>query len=126
MSNTIDHSESKPSMIHKLTLKEIDREIARLQGQADKIRDSEKSEVVARIKKAVDYYGITAADLGLGKAARQERFKATGKSNGKRRSSAGRIKYKDGTGRTWSGLGRRPGWFTEALANGKTAADLLA
>lgn len=125
MSNTLDHRETRPSMTHKLTLKEIDREIARLQRQADKIRDSEKSEVVARIKKAVDYYGITAADLGLGKAAR-ERSKAIGKANGKRRSSAGRVKYKDGTGRTWSGFGRKPGWFTEALANGKTDADLLA
>lgn len=113
-------------MAPKQTLKEIDREIAKLQQRADRIKQAEKAQVVARIKEAVTYYGISAADLGLGKAAGKGRAKATGKPAGKRRSSAGQVKYKDGAGRTWSGLGRRPRWFTEALANGKTDADLLA
>lgn len=34
-------------------------------------------------------------------------------------------KYADGTGRTWTGNGQRPGWFKDALASGKTESDLL-
>nr|WP_315232909.1 H-NS family nucleoid-associated regulatory protein [uncultured Albidiferax sp.] len=35
------------------------------------------------------------------------------------------IKYKDEAGNSWTGHGKRPGWFKAALEGGKTAADLL-
>ena len=44
----------------------------------------------------------------------------------KTQRAAGRIKYKDDAGHTWSGYGPKPKWFTEALASGKTEADLRA
>ncbi|HWK83538.1 MAG TPA: H-NS histone family protein, partial [Caldimonas sp.] len=34
------------------------------------------------------------------------------------------AKYTDGSGRTWSGRGRRPGWVNEALAQGKPLQSL--
>lgn len=113
-------------MARKLTLKEIDHEIAKLKQQADEIREGEKAEVIARVKEAVAYYGITAADLGLGKAPKQGLSNANGKRAGKPKALAGRIKFKDDAGHTWSGFGPKPRWFTEALANGKTEADLRA
>ncbi|MGY2488178.1 H-NS family nucleoid-associated regulatory protein [Cupriavidus sp. CP313] len=33
-------------------------------------------------------------------------------------------KYGDGSGKTWSGYGKRPRWLNEALASGKTLEDL--
>jgi len=38
----------------------------------------------------------------------------------------GTIKYADGTGKTWSGLGKRPKWVRDALASGKSLDDILA
>lgn len=37
-----------------------------MQQQAAQIRDTEKADVVGWIKEAIAYYGITAAELGLG------------------------------------------------------------
>lgn len=115
---------------NKLTLKEIDAEIAKLQEQANAIRDSEKADVIARMKDAVAYYGITASDLDLGAVTRKGR--KAGKAGKavdavpKSKRGAGRIKFKDDAGNTWSGFGPKPKWFTEALAGGKTEAELRA
>ena len=40
------------------------------------------------------------------------------------RRKGGKAVYGDGNGRTWTGRGRRPQWFIDALAAGKTAEDL--
>jgi DNA-binding protein H-NS len=34
-------------------------------------------------------------------------------------------KYRDEAGNTWTGRGKRPNWFLQALATGKTPQDLL-
>ncbi len=39
--------------------------------------------------------------------------------------SRGAIKYADDHGHTWTGVGKRPGWFLAALEAGKTAEQLL-
>lgn len=46
------------------------------------------------------------------------------KATGKRK--AGRIKFKDGNGNSWTGHGRRPQWFMDAIAAGKKPEDLAA
>ena len=106
-------------MARKRTALEIDAEIAKLQREREETRVAEKAGVVARMKEAIAYYGITAADLGLGGASR----KASGNAK-KPRPEAGRIKFKDDAGHTWSGFGPTPRWFAEALASGKTETDL--
>lgn len=115
------------------TLQEIDQEIAKLNQEADAIRASEKAEVAAKMKDAIAYYGFTAADLGLargGKKGAKVSTKASTKAKPKAGKGAGstpsRIKYKDDAGNAWSGFGRKPKWFVEALAGGKTAEQLLA
>ena len=108
------------------TAQEIDAEIARLQNERAQLREAEKAGVVARMKEAIAYYGITAADLALGVATRKARAKASQDKTPKTQRAAGRIKYQDDAGRTWSGYGPKPKWFTEALAAGKTEADLRA
>ncbi|MDE2370120.1 MAG: H-NS histone family protein [Burkholderiales bacterium] len=40
--------------------------------------------------------------------------------------AAAAAKYTDGTGRTWTGRGRQPQWFKDALAAGKKPEDLQA
>lgn len=121
------------------TLEALNAQIAALQAQAEAIRKREVGDVVAKIKDAIAHYGLTAADLGLGKAApkaaRAAKAQTTGKPGRKLgRKTAGAVskpktaraaKYTDGAGRTWSGVGKRPDWFKAALAAGKTAEELL-
>lgn len=118
------------------TLADIDAEIARLQKERDSIRASEVKEVVGRIKEAIAHYGLTAEDLGLGPKKRGPKpgTAATRVAPAKKRAARGSAKaakkapgapkYTNGE-KTWSGHGKRPGWFVDALAAGKTAEDLL-
>lgn len=116
-------------MARKLTLEQINQQIAKLQEQAAEIADAEKAEVIGKMKVAIDHYGITAADLGLSQSAKAKAPTANSKANRKAKpkpKAAGRVKYKDDAGNSWTGVGRRPAWFLEALASGKTEADLRA
>ncbi|RZL35103.1 MAG: H-NS histone family protein [Rubrivivax sp.] len=114
------------------TLQTLLKQIAQLQKQADALRSREKTEVVDRIKEAVAHYGITADELfgASSPKASRKRAAAAPKAAGKTRKAAakkpgGVAKYTDGAGRTWSGVGKRPNWFKDALAAGKQAEDLL-
>ncbi len=71
--------------------------------------------------------GKSAEDL-LVKAASPSRTskKLRGKPAGTARTKeAGVPKYRSEDGRTWTGRGKRPAWFVEALAAGKSADDML-
>lgn len=115
------------------TLAEIDAELAALQSEREAVRTAEVQGVVARIKQAIEHYGLTAEDLGLtsrlGAPRRAAELGAakTPKTRTKRKTAtaANPPKYSDGTGKTWTGRGKRPAWFVEALAAGKSADDLL-
>ena len=111
------------------TLAQLDAQIAKLQRQAEALRAREVAGVIARIKVAIDYYGLTAADLGFGSArssaarAGQGRSAATrtratagrgAESRSGARKSAGRkpagvIRFRADAGNSWTGHGKRPG-----------------
>ncbi len=110
------------------SLQTLLKQIAQLQKQADALRSREKSDVIDRIKEAIAHYDITAAELFGGKPARVARKRAAASQPRKAaaaKKAGGVAKYTDGAGRTWSGVGKRPTWFKDALAAGKTAEDLL-
>jgi DNA-binding protein H-NS len=117
------------------TLAAVDAQIAALQAQAEVLRKKEKAEVIANVKDAIVHFGLTAADLGFGKPARQvgKASASAGAKPGKkgRKSAASKapaktVKFKDDQGHTWGGMGKRPDWFKAALIAGKTPEDLLA
>jgi len=107
------------------------KQIAQLQKQADALRSREKTEVVDRIKEAIAHYGITADELfgaSAAKSPRRRAAKAAGSAPARKAATkkpGGAAKYTDGAGRTWSGVGKRPNWFKDAIAAGKQAEDLL-
>jgi DNA-binding protein H-NS len=125
------------------SLAKIEKEIEALEREAEALRKKEAAGVIARIKEAIAHYHLSAQDLGLageprgrrGVARGSRRIRPDGKplSNGAaakrigaRRSPAGQVQFKDDTGNTWSGRGRRPDWLKAALQNGKTLDDLRA
>jgi DNA-binding protein H-NS len=112
---------------------QLQRQIAELQAEAEELRQKEVVDVIARIRTAIDHYGISAADLGFGsktaKPARSdarapERMKPGRKPGVKTvAKSTSTVLYRDETGRTWVGRGKRPQWLRDALLAGRTLED---
>ena len=113
---------------------QIQERIARLQSEAQTLRQSEVADVISRIKDAIRVYELTQTDLFGGKAAGTARGAAgsvettspqrAAKKAGKARRGA-KPGYTDGVN-TWSGFGRKPGWLVQGLARGKKLEDFLA
>jgi DNA-binding protein H-NS len=93
----------------------IKAEIARLEKQADALRKTEIAGVIARMKETLAAYGLTAADLGLGRASARAVPAPSTKGRREPTSTSGVAKYRDPkTGATWTGRGRPPAWLPAA------------
>ncbi|VTU42713.1 MULTISPECIES: H-NS family nucleoid-associated regulatory protein [unclassified Variovorax] len=98
------------------TYSQLQKQIAALQRQADSVREKEVGGVVARIREAIEHYGLTAEQLFGGKGVKST--KAV-----KGRTGARVAKFADENGNTWGGMGKRPDWLKKALLSGKSLAD---
>ena len=102
------------------------KQIASLQAEAEKVRKQEIDGVIARIRDAIAFYQLTAADLGFGAKgpARAAQTPAKrGRKPGKAKKGTAAVKYRDEAGNTWVGRGKRPQWLRDALAAGKQLSD---
>jgi DNA-binding protein H-NS len=108
------------------TLAQINRQIDKLQRQADALKKQEVSGVVSRIKDAIHHYGLTAKDLGLTSGRSGASGRAARTPMGRKAVTVRKpvpVKYRDEEGRTWTGRGKRPNWFKAALEAGKKPED---
>lgn len=98
--------------LNKMSLKELKD----LQSQVGKAisgyEDRRKREALAELEEKAKAMGFSLAEL-------------TGVTAGRKRSPSV-AKYANPANKadTWSGRGRKPRWFTEALAKGKKPEDL--
>lgn len=104
------------------------KQIEALKAEAEKVRRDEIGGVIARIREAIDHYGLSAADLGLAVKAKPGPKPSAAPSKRKKRKgaaakTAGVVKYSNGAGGTWGGRGKRPTWLRDALAAGKQLSD---
>jgi DNA-binding protein H-NS len=121
----------------RTTLATLQRQIDKLQLQAERLKAKEVPGVIERIRAAVDYYQLTPKDLfpanhsdsagtASGKAIKSQKpsskSSTTKKPAAKKKAST--IRFRDEHGNTWTGHGQRPRWFLHAIANGKTREDL--
>ena len=106
---------------------QMQKQIAKLQREADALKKKEVGGVVARIKEAIQHYELTAQDLFGGRAPK-------GKSAGKQKVSSSKtgmkgkkvpVKYRDDNGNTWSARGSQPRWLVAALASGRKIEEFL-
>jgi DNA-binding protein H-NS len=110
---------------------ELLKQSEEIRKQAEALKKKEAPEVLARIREAVAHYGFTAADLGLAgnkasaKAGKAGRLPKT-KSIKAPTKSTSAIRFTDPKGNKWSGIGRKPKWFQDALAAGATIDSLKA
>ena len=98
--------------LNSLSLKELKE----LQNQVAKAiagyEDRRKKEALAELEEKARELGFTFAEL-------------TGVSLARKRAPvAAKYANPGNTSETWSGRGRKPRWFVEALAAGKTPDDL--
>ena len=108
------------------TYAQIIKQIETLKQDAEKVRRKEVAGVVSRIQEAIAVYGLTAADLGFdGKKPPKAKAKAapTRRKAAKRASAPAAVKYRNDSGGTWGGRGKRPDWLRAALAEGKSLDD---
>jgi DNA-binding protein H-NS len=108
----------------------IQRQIDKLQKEADKIKSREAIGVIDRIKVAIAFYGLTPADLFGNapaelKTPRVDRRTTEGRLKpAAKKKAPSVVKFQDEAGHTWGGQGKRPNWFKAALESGKTPDDL--
>jgi DNA-binding protein H-NS len=94
------------------TYSAIKAEIAKLENQAEALRKTEVAGVIAKIKKAIATYALTAVDLGFGRSAAKAKRASKTRSSKKTSTSIGVAKYRDPkTGKTWTGRGKPPRWI---------------
>jgi DNA-binding protein H-NS len=107
---------------------QVQKQIAKLQREADAIKKREVGGVIERIKSAIAHYELTPDDLfGEQKSRRSAGGKGVAKTAGKA-SLTGRkvpVKYRDENGNTWSARGSQPRWLAAALESGRKIEDFL-
>ena len=109
------------------TLAVIQQQIEKLQKEAEVVKAKEVAGVIQRIKLAIASYGLKPNDLFATKGRPPGRPKkvVTPKVRKAKKKAASAIKFQDeASGKTWSGHGKRPNWYIQAIASGKTPEDL--
>jgi DNA-binding protein H-NS len=114
------------------------KQIEDLKAKAESARKEEIAAVIADIKQKIKLYALSAQDLGLAEkkprgrpakaaaaadkpAAKKPGRKARG--TGPQKGVKRRVKYKGPQGQPWTGVGRKPQWVVQALAEGKSLSD---
>lgn len=100
--------------LNKLSLKEL-KDLQSQVGRAiSSFEDRRKKEALAELEEKARALGFSLSEL-TGAPVSRKRAPAT-------------VKYANPANRaeTWSGRGRKPRWFADALASGKTPEDLSA
>jgi DNA-binding protein H-NS len=108
------------------TYAQIVKQIEVLKQDAEKIKRKEIEGVIGRIREAIEVYNLTAEDLGFGgKKAKAAGKPASAVKRGARKAvkAAAVVKFRNESGGTWGGRGKRPQWLRDALAAGKSLQD---
>lgn len=97
------------------------KELEKLRGDIDRaitrVEKRERKEALEAAQKAAAEYGFSLEELSGG----------AGPANGTRRSgqrSAARYRNPENSADTWTGKGRKPKWFIQAIENGTDPADM--
>lgn len=100
------------------TYLELKEQAEKLLAEAERMREQEIADAIADIKRKIELYGLTAADLGLARAS------GPGQARGRGAKPVAAVKYRGPNGETWSGgRGRKPQWVAQALAQGRSLEE---
>jgi DNA-binding protein H-NS len=102
----------------KIQQQKLAEQQAALEKQIAELMAEEKAQAIGRARALMAEFGIKTAELETTRRGPLRLGRSAGKSVARYRDPA--------SGATWSGKGRRPGWYVQWLADGKPAADLGA
>ena len=109
------------------TYAQIVKQIEVLKQDAEKVRRKEVDGVIARIREAITVYHLSASDLGFGSKPKAADKSEAAPAKRRGRKAAAKtpavVKFRNDTGGTWGGRGKRPQWLRDALNSGKSLAD---
>jgi DNA-binding protein H-NS len=100
------------------TYAELKAQAQALLVQAEQLRKQELASVIQDIRAKMKEYGLTVADFGGGASS--------GTKKTSQSASSAPAKYKGPNGELWAGgLGRKPQWVKDVLAQGKSLDEFL-
>jgi DNA-binding protein H-NS len=100
------------------TYLELKEQAEKLLAEAERMREQEIADAISDIKRKIELYGLTAADLGFAKSG------PGGAGTRGRNAKSPVVKYRGPNGETWSGgRGRKPQWVQQALQQGRNLED---
>lgn len=94
------------------SISEIKKEIARLQRDADKLKQKTRSKVVSDILRSMKENDLSPEDIAHAFHKSPLKTKAVSK-----------IRYRHPDGHTWTGRGRTPTWIKQIEAEGRSRED---
>jgi DNA-binding protein H-NS len=113
------------SELDTMSKEDLAKERAAMQARLKAIEKAEAEydgrrlkELKAEIEKRLAEEGYTLNDLVDGRSATKRSSKDAAKN-------APKYRHPENPSLTWSGRGRQPGWYKEALESGKAPEDLL-
>ena len=103
--------------IKGMTRKELERLKGQIDKQLDRLDAQDKKQALAAAQKAAKAHGFDLSELAGGSAAKPKVNKP---------KKSGKPKYANpaNSSQTWTGKGRQPQWFKDAIGSGKKAEDL--
>lgn len=101
------------------TYAKLQQQIAQLQKAADAQRSKEIGAVVNKIRALVSEWQLKPEDV-FPELRQAQRSPRTTKTGTRVKPKAAAIRYADGTGNTWGGIGKRPRWLQVALSAGRS------
>lgn len=118
------------------TYAELQKQIEDLTAKAQAVREQEIRGVIERIREAIAVYELTADQLFGNRSVPKAKSKSTS-ANEEKKGRATKAKASEGikaapkfrdpqSGKTWTGNGKRPGWFVAAVEAGVDLQTLAA
>ena len=93
----------------------LKKQIAALEAQAERIAKEEMSSAIAKVKGIMAEFNLTIEHLTQTVTGKRAATKTKTKAKAKAKRTASAAKYADPkTGKTWTGVGRAPGWIAGA------------
>ncbi|MCC6008382.1 MAG: H-NS histone family protein [Rhodobacteraceae bacterium] len=104
--------------LSRMSLDELKAHLREVQAAISSFEERKRKEALAEVEALAKSLGFPLKDLvGAERATR-------GRKGGTASASRAVFANPQNPSQTWSGRGRRPGWFTAALEAGKSADDL--
>lgn len=120
---------SEQMELNEMSLMELRKLHTKVQSEISKREATSKKNLIKRLQKMAAEEGLSLDDLldkpAPAKAAKPLKAKPATAKSAKKVAAKPKYCHPTDKTKTWTGHGRKPAWFAEWIADGKSADDLL-